>query len=286
MSRDQATLLSAAHAQWQRARTLCTVDCRDYHTAWPFLRAAGLVGGIDADKLALSAVLSPLLSKQGGHILIAGSADDAQLQLVQELAGDVPCNITVVDRCATPLAACESHRASSRYGLTTETMDLLSFAPENKFDVILCHSLLPFLKAEDRKKLLGQLTHWLTPFGSLVLAVKLDPDQAGQQTAIDSAHWVRGKAAMASEALDALTAITPKERHNLNQSVEGFYRYMAQNPIPYRHVDDVVGECLTAGLQVLETRLAGLGHGFPGAHARTSLQSIVIHAKPATHSKP
>ena len=272
-----------ARLQVELSRRLCANSCRDYHSAWPVLRAARLVGGIDADRRPLLEILGPLLqNKVGRRILIAGCADSALLSLV---AGVAPATsrITIIDRCPTPLAVCR-HVAAPSLLLETLQADLLACEPEAPYDLIVCHSLLPFFPDSERRALLHRFAAWLSPGGALVLAVRLkhvkdaaddDPGQAG--------HWVAVRAAEARKALAgefSMEGLDEAWRAKQEERLEGYYRFMATQNLPYSRAEDAVEEFRRAGLTVTTILPGGEGLSFmtPGWRSKRGIPGLVLQA--------
>lgn len=283
MNPIETALLAQARHQFELAQQLCHADCCDYHAAWPFLRVARLVGGIDADRAPLTELLHPLLQRPGLRVLIAGCADSAQLALVQELAAGNAPSVTVIDRCATPLAACSAITTSGLGATQVLQLDALALRPDAPFDLILCHSLFPFLAASQRSELLRLFSRWLAPQGRLVLAVKLDPanaaaaDMASASAPEEVAQWVSGRTARAIRVLDDLPPLQGVDKPALLSAVAGFYRFMAGKPTPYASAEQLLLECAAAGLMLRQRRAGGVGQGYPGAHAAVSgLASVLL----------
>ncbi len=284
MNQIENALLEQAKQQLGLAQHLCHADCREYHAAWPFLRIAGLVGGLDADRAPLSEMMQPLLQRPGLRVLVAGCADCAQLELVTELAGIHAPSITVIDRCATPLAACSHIAKAMGSAALMQQLDVLDMRPPMPFDLILCHSLLPFLDASRRIQLLRLFSRWLTPHGRLVLAVKLDPTIAchGAQTLAglpdDVTQWMNNRSARAIRVLDALPSLqVGVNKKALFSAVQGFYRFMAAKPTPYASVEQLLLDCSDAGLMLRQRRVGGMGQGYPGMQAQgAGLASVLL----------
>lgn len=271
--------LAAAQAlrQYRRAHSLCAPGCRSYHAAWPWLRAGALVGGIDADRGGLSVLLKPFLQRPHLRVLIAGSADRGQLQLVAELAGQSAPQITVVDRCATPLTDGRDGWCQAGPEPRFWQGNLLDFTPETSFDLILCHSLLPFLDAADRSTLLSRFAHWLAPGGRVLLAAKFDPLGAQPLTTLEREQALQAKRQLAMATLTEAATAAGLAADALDADVQGFYRHMADHPTPFQSVADVVRCCELGGLSVDASVSGGLGLGYvaaPGTQA--GLGSVLL----------
>ncbi len=277
------SLPDLARLQLELSGRLCATSCRDYHAAWPVLRAARLVGGVDADRRPFLDMLDPLLENTiGRRILIAGCADSALLSLV---AGVAPATsrITIIDRCQTPLAVCRQVAAPSLL-LETLQADLLACEPEAPYDLIVCHSLLPFFRDGERRELLKRFAAWLSPAGALVLAVRLNQaaDPAGRDPA-QTADWVAVRATEARAALAgkfSTEGLDEAWRQNQEARLEGYYRFMATQNLPYSRAEDAVVEFRRAGLTVTAVRPGGEGLSFmtTGWRSRRGIPGLVLQA--------
>jgi trans-aconitate methyltransferase len=277
------SLPELASLQVELSGRLCATSCRDYHSVWPVLRAARLVGGIDADRQPFLDMLGPLLqNKVGRRILIAGCADSALLSLV---AGVAPATsrITIIDRCQTPLAVCRQVAAP---GLLLETLqaDLLACEPEAPYDLIVCHSLLPFFRDSERRELLKRFAAWLSPGGALILAVRLNQarDPAGNDPG-QTGDWVAVRAAEARTALAgkfSMQGLDEAWRQHQEARLEGYYRFMAAQNLPYSRAQDAVDEFFRAGLTVTAVLPGGEGLSFmtPGWRSKRGIPGLVLQA--------
>jgi SAM-dependent methyltransferase len=144
--------------------------CQNFHLLWPYLRLAGASGG-DVPAPLVHSVLNRLLSRSGRRVLIAGAADTGLLAVVARAASP-GTNITVLDRCETPLELCR--RSARRWSLPIETMhlDLMDLSAQSTFDVVLAHSILQFIPADRRVDVLSRMRRALVPGGRLVLAFR------------------------------------------------------------------------------------------------------------------
>lgn len=277
------SLVDLAHLQVGLSDGMCSAACRDYHATWPVLRAAGLVGGIDADRQPFVDILEPLFrSNAGRRILIAGCADSALLSLVAATAPGLS-QITIVDRCPTPLAVCRRVASPDR-PLTTLQDDLLTCEPGAPYDLIVCHSLLPFFCDTERRDLLRRFATWLSPAGSLVLAVRLKhTKEASGSERTQTGQWVATRVAEARKALvERLSseALGVAWRSRQDERLEGFYRFMATQNLPYARAEDAVDEFRRAGLGVKAILPGGEGLSFmtPDWRSKKGAPGLVLLA--------
>jgi hypothetical protein len=97
--------------------------------------------------------------------------------------------ITVVDRCATPLLACQRYARQHGLQLGVLSCDLRALPLQGVADVVVGHSILPWLDAPGRKLALRNLRHALVLGGHMVLNTRLAvPGQAVGQ-GVRPAGW-------------------------------------------------------------------------------------------------
>lgn len=277
------SLPDLARLQVELSARLCAPSCRDYHSAWPVLRAARLVGGLDADRQPILDILEPLLQDHADRqILIAGCADSALLSLVASVA-PATSRITIIDRCPTPLAVCR-HVAGSGLQLKTLQADLLNCELGTPYDVIVCHSLLPFFSDGERRDLLRRFAAWLAPEGALVLAVRLKHDEdLGDNEPSQTSQWVAARAAEASRAVAVRLSSEGGDVawwSQQDERLEGYYRFMATQNLAYSRAEDVVEEFRRAGLTVTTILPGGEGLSFmtPGWRSKRGVPGLVLQA--------
>lgn len=141
--------------------------CRNYHFLWPYLRLAGAPGTVDTGKHHLRQMISDALSPGKKRVLIAGCADTGLFALVAEAASDA--EIVALDRCETPLELCRRYAERRDLSIRTLRLDLENLAEPSSYDLVLAHSILPFISAERRLRVLTQLRRCLHVDGKLVL---------------------------------------------------------------------------------------------------------------------
>jgi SAM-dependent methyltransferase len=145
-------------------------SCINFHLLWPYLRLAKGSGG-DVNNAVFRAALERWLSKPGRKVLIAGAADTGVLAVVAR-AANVTSEITIIDRCNTPLALCRDF--AERWSLPIEAvrLDLRQRDLGEAFDIVVVHSLLQFVPADNRVDVLSRLRHSLRPDGRLLIVFR------------------------------------------------------------------------------------------------------------------
>jgi SAM-dependent methyltransferase len=181
-------LPALARAGWTLGESLCTA-CGGFHRVWGTLRCAGVVGGVEADE----AVLLPLLrdlTPDGTRAFIGGSADPGILEILLRAAQGRSLDVVVTDLCPTPLAVIETLAPQPGLTLTTEVMDITQLDVTAGYDLILSHSLLPFLTPSDRHEALMRMRRALAPGGHLVIAARTASPLSAEEAADHDEAWL------------------------------------------------------------------------------------------------
>lgn len=173
---DEA-LRQVAPLAWRLSGRFCR-GCRAYHGLWPWLRLAGVKQGLERDRPQLLPRLAALLAPGGRRLLIAGAADSGLVALCFQAAAGRPFELTLLDRCATPLVI--SRCFAARHGLSLRTLraDLRTLDRPDGADVILAHSVLGHLPVGDQVPALARLRAALAPEGRLLLVFRLRGEAA------------------------------------------------------------------------------------------------------------
>src|SRR5437588_1188807 len=104
--RFREDLLRVAADNFAIANRTCRRSCGHMHALWPYIRLARASTGIEGASSQLEPVLSELIAEGRRGVLIAGSQDTGLLALVARTAGTNAIEITILDRCASPLESC------------------------------------------------------------------------------------------------------------------------------------------------------------------------------------
>lgn len=184
---DPSDLIGLAAAGWRLGQDRCT-GCGGYHRIWGTLRAAGVVGGTGADEAVLAPLLAALL-KPGDRVFLAGSADPGLLDLVARAAGQIPLTVSVADLCATPLAVIAQLRRQAAISVSTRRLDLADLEDVGQWDLIISHSMLPFVPPTQRLEILVRLRRALAPEGRLVLAARTSANLTATEAALHDQAW-------------------------------------------------------------------------------------------------
>ena len=168
-------------------------SCGHMHALWPYIRLARASTGIEGESSDLDLILRELIV--GGHrrVLIAGSQGTGLMALVARAAGTGIVEITILDRCGSPLECCR--RLARAWSLPIETMeqDLMNLEVEDRFDIVLVHQTLHYISSDRQVDVLARLRRALRPAGVLVMLFNIGNRLVGELASEgrrDYAKWV------------------------------------------------------------------------------------------------
>jgi hypothetical protein len=177
------------------------------HALWPYIRLARVSMATQSSP-PLGPLLAKLIEENRRSVLIAGSADTGLMARVARAGGPIHLDITVLDRCPTPLESCRRLAATWSLPITTVHKDLTELDLQHRFDIVLVHETLPFISSDHLVDVLVRLRRALRSRGVLVLLVK-----TGRRIAGDLASDSRdGYAEWAIRELERLSVPLPEER--------------------------------------------------------------------------
>lgn len=158
-------------AEFQLALRTC-IDCAPYHALRPYLRASGSSGGVGQDWAQMEPAVARLIAEGRRRVLVIGAGDTGIAALVLTAARGRPIQLTVLDRCATPLV--QVQRMAARHGLRVSTRqdDLLTFDLPEAFDLVVGHHVLQFLPPGGPEITLRRAARALAPGGRLLLVTR------------------------------------------------------------------------------------------------------------------
>lgn len=250
-------LLTLAEKQYLEAKKSCTENCMSYHISWPYLRAANLVGGIDSDKKQYKYFLDKISNKTKKiNVLIAGSADTGICEFVSKSLPNLE-KITIVDNCITPLNMCTENIEFEDLNIVQR--NLLDYEPNEKFDLIICHSLLPFLDDQKRVSLLQKFSELIKNDGNMIISLRL---KVQSSDTINIKEWIEKKTEYSLSEI--YKKINPKniEKLYLEDSLKKFYEILSRNNLPYKNINDAQNEFNSLKLDIFEYLDGGYGKGF------------------------
>lgn len=192
----------AAESCWLNPETGKTCDW--YHGAWQTWRLLGIVTTLTRQAPLYIDTLRPLIdSGDFKRVFISGSADYGLLSVVLDAFsqdGTRP-EITVADRCATPLRLCCWYAERFGYSITTNQCRIPDFRSETPFDLICVHSLLSCIPHGEHAKVVASWQRLLRSGGMLLMANNLYPGQRSKVSRFtaDQATAYRARIAAAAK---------------------------------------------------------------------------------------
>lgn len=199
------------------AKKLCGT-CQSYHLLWPYLRLIGVPGGIEGGESDLNSAIAHAVTNGRRDILIAGAADTGLLSVVARATVGLETNITVLDRCETPLELCR--RFASRWALKVGALhtDLREFSVQSSFDIVVAHHLLTFIAPNDRFDVMSRLRRSLRPDGRLILRFRAISHGEIKNTSTDN----NGLPERAIAELDKMNIALPEPREDLRNRIAAY----------------------------------------------------------------
>lgn len=192
--------------------------CAWYHAAWQYLRIFDMVSNPDWHSEfyleALSAALRSLAETESPNrpkALITGAADYSMLAYVLEAAdrSKVAVDVGVLDRCRTPLIACEWYaryrnfheKHQNRASIEVHEMDVLSAGRglSADYDLITADAYLTRFDPSHAEKVVKIWHQLLRPGGTVVTTVRLHPLDAPRGALLDEVADFAVRAQAAAE---------------------------------------------------------------------------------------
>ena len=182
-------LLQSAPLAWSRAPQLCFKNpatgesCAWIHGFWQYLRLLGLASTPSLhSQFFMDALASRAFQGDSPKVLISGAADYAMLDVVHraQQARDIRTEITVVDRCETPLMLNHWFAERSGIAITTQHRDILDYTDTRAFDAVCTHSFLSELTPTVWPQVLGKWRQLLRPGGVVITINRLRADAGSE----------------------------------------------------------------------------------------------------------
>lgn len=162
----------------ESAQSTTDYDCSWYHGTYQYFRLLSVVATPERNAEFLFDALETL-ARDGGYprVLLSGTVDYCMLAFILKAyqnTGAIP-QVTVVDRCETPLYLCRWYAEQMSTEIETCVSDIFDFAPAQPFDLICCHSFLPMVPQSLRMDLMKAWYRALRPGGKVVTNVSIIP---------------------------------------------------------------------------------------------------------------
>jgi hypothetical protein len=192
--------------------------CAWFHAAWQYLRIFDMVSSPDwHSEFYLEAIASALRpfkiveSQRQPMVLVTGAADYSMLAYVLEAAdrAKVAVDVSVLDRCRTPLIACEWYARyrnahedhQNKVSIRVHEMDVLSAHSKlsAQYALITADAYLTRFEPSDAEKVVRIWHHLLQPGGTVVSTVRLHPLDAPRGALLDEVSDFTLRAQAAAE---------------------------------------------------------------------------------------
>lgn len=256
-------LLELARSQFQLAQQHCD-DCCTYHAIWPYLRMAGAVGGVEADEPFLQPILADLFRQDRTRILLAGSADSGVTAMVHRACVKFHhmAQLTVVDRCMTPLVACQTYGHMQGLDVSVLHADLRKTDLPSKFDLIIGHSVLPLIPPDDRRALLAALAQKLTANGRMLLTVRISSERESSDNFDAPKNSPYDKASMVVDQLAAQSMALPLSSSSFHALVYDYFKNRKLQVTRFTAKETLIADFESVGLRAEALMPLGYGNSY------------------------
>ena len=231
---------------YELATDVCE-DCAWYHGFWPLIRALGF-GTVPEDHAEFYCEGAREAVRAGSinRVLVCGAADASMPLLMHRIfqsLGSSP-EITVLDRCKTPLTLCRAAFGGEAISLKTLHSAVLDAQVTRPFDLIVTHSFLGYFSEGERQALLARWARWLRPRGR-VLTVNRVRHTSAQFVGFSEAEAISfvERIVAGVNAKPRVTELSEADLHRLARDYAKRFRIR-----PLTSIEDVVDQCRAAGL--------------------------------------
>jgi SAM-dependent methyltransferase len=178
LMRESAALALRLAQQHCPAPTADDPGCAWYHGFWQIPRLMGIgksTGGQAA--FLLAALRAHARAGDFGRVLVSGTADYAMPALVHRAyrSEGARLELTVVDRCETPLRLCAWYAQKSGESLRAVRSNILDLRESGSFDLVLTNSFLGYFDPRQRQQLFAVWADLLRPGGKVVFSNRVRP---------------------------------------------------------------------------------------------------------------
>lgn len=213
--------------------------CAWYHGFWQDLRLMGLAKtcGGQAEFL-VETLLGLTRAAESSRVLISGSADYSMpaLAISAYQSEGAALQLTVVDRCETPLALSRWYAKRREAAIITRCRDILDDDAPEPVDVVFTNSFLGSFDPASRPRLMAAWRRLLRPGGKLVFTNRLRPHAGAEAIGFDAGQ-ARGFAEAArreAERRRTTLGLDPDEAARRAQAYAERYR-----SYPVRSLDEI-----------------------------------------------
>jgi hypothetical protein len=152
--------------------------CRYYHGFWQYLRLLGLTNSLSSSAPHFLQLIDRFVrGRSQVRVLISGSADYSMLAHLNALFShrEISAQITLVDRCSTPLFANRWYSQVTGVDVFGQESDIFELQGEAEFDLICTHSFLQYFSAPQRIQLVKKWYSLLVNGGSVITSQRVRP---------------------------------------------------------------------------------------------------------------
>jgi SAM-dependent methyltransferase len=185
-------LHESAPVAWRLAGTHCAGDpqsadsCLWYHRVWQYLRLLDIITSIRTNTPFLLGTLRRLAPSHP-RVLISGSADYGMLAHLRQAYGARPLDVTMLDRCAAPVAVNQWYAARYAMTMTPVCGDALAVQTDRLFDLVCTHNFVGRFDPASRQHLIDRWHAVLRPGGVVVTTQRVRPGERGRQASYSEA---------------------------------------------------------------------------------------------------
>ena len=219
-------LHESAPVAWALAATHCaggsqSADgCFWYHRVWQYLRLLDIITSIRTNTPFLLGTLQRLAPSHP-RVLISGSADYAMLAHLRHAYAARPLDVTMLDRCATPVAVNQWYAARHGMTMTPVCGDALAVETDRPFDLVCTHNFVGRFDPASRQRLIDRWHAVLRPGGVVVTTQRVRPGERGRH-----ASYSEGAArALAGKVVEAATVYAGPLGVPLDELGDATYEY-------------------------------------------------------------
>lgn len=220
------------------APVLCQGDhvdprgCEWYHGTWQYLRLMDLVSTPTWHHDFYKAALTDAVALGARRVLITGTADYSVFAYVVDALRDVPDgSVTVIDRCQTPLFACQWY--AKRIGFDRIKLvadDVLAFFAEvdEPFDLVITDAFLTRFTGTSVAAVLGGWRDVLQDHGRVITTIRVHSESEYGLTPDEAVEGFCGRAQVRWRRWTPFIEVRPEE---IAKRARTYARQMVSSPI-------------------------------------------------------
>lgn len=216
------------------------MDCGAHHGIWPYLRLLGLaksMSGMSAEFIEAlrevgAAWAKETVGSQVRAVLVSACVDHTALAHVLHAMRGLPRQpeVTVLDRCPTPLVLARWYAQREEWAIRTVCADVLQHDAVAAYDLLLTSSFLGYFSPDQRTALFAAWARMLRPGGFLVFSNRLRPGPEDQRVSysVEQAAALAAQVALLAPGLPPEAALPASLAREL---AHRFARAMSSYPV-------------------------------------------------------